>query len=41
VLKNLDENTINAIGIQWFIDQAKEINEEWQRIKSLEIDYTK
>jgi len=41
VLKNLDENTINAMGIQWFIDQAKEINEEWQRIKSLEIDYTK
>lgn len=41
VLKNLDAETINSIGIQWFIDQAAEIAAEWQRIKALEIDYTK
>ena len=41
VLKNLDPATIQTIGIQWFIDQAAEIFAEHERIKALEIDYTK
>ena len=40
VLKNLTAENVAIIGIQWHIDQAQEICQDYEAIKALEVDYS-